>query len=61
MGIKIEYYCDRCKKQVKDEDELSSIEVSFASDEGIQHRDVCFDCWKQYMDGIIEISKKLFK
>lgn len=61
MGRKIEYYCDCCNKKVNKEKDLTTIEITFGSTEGIQHRDVCFDCWKEYTNKIAEVAKELFK
>ncbi|WP_312286697.1 hypothetical protein [Terrisporobacter sp.] len=61
MGRKIEYYCDCCKEKVKTQGELTMIEITFGSKEGLTHREVCFDCWKEYTNEIAEVAKKLFR
>lgn len=61
MGKRVEYYCDCCKIPVEFEDELTTIEISLGSKEGIQYKDVCFDCWKEYTNRIAEVAKDMFE
>lgn len=58
---KAQYYCDCCNKQVENEGQLTLIEITFGSLDGITHREVCHDCWKLYTNKIAEVAKELFK
>lgn len=57
---KNEYYCDCCKKKVEKESELTFIEISLGSSNGVTHKEVCHNCWKVYTNKIAEVAKELF-
>lgn len=59
--IKKQYYCDCCKKQVERESELTLIQISLGSLEGVTYKEVCHDCWKVYTNRIAEVARELFK
>lgn len=42
--IKQQYYCDCCHKQVKNGNELHMINITFGMSDGIQSREICYDC-----------------
>ncbi|MPM45160.1 hypothetical protein SDC9_91846 [bioreactor metagenome] len=56
----IEYYCDCCKKQVNNREDLSNIEIWLGKNGGIIGKQVCIKCLRIYTDKIGEIIKEMF-
>lgn len=56
----IEYYCDCCKKQVNNGEDLSNIEIWLGKNGGIIGKQVCIKCLRIYTDKMKEITKEMF-
>lgn len=58
---KQQYYCDCCHKQVKNENELHIINITFGMSKGIQSREICYGCLQIYYKELAKITNKMFK
>ena len=61
MARNISYVCDCCNKKLFKESELTWITVYPRSGRGCMNKEVCHECWEEYVNRLAEVYEDMFK